>query len=187
MRPLKYYVATTLDGFIAHPDGSFDGFPFDQEVVADFFAAFEGFDAVLMGRKTYEVGLREGKTDPYPMMKGYLFSRTMEASPDDNVELISQDAASRVQALKEEPGKAIWLCGGAELASTLFAADLIDELILKLNPVVFGAGISLLSGAVEPTRFELTEHKAYDGGTVLLHYRLISSPTIHSSPTATTT
>ena len=172
MRPLKYYVATTLDGFIAHQDGSFDGFLWDDEVVADFFASYEWFDAVLMGRKTYEVGLREGKTDPYPTMKSYVFSRTMEESPDEKVELISEDAVERVRALKQQPGKAVWLCGGAELASTLFVADLIDELIVKLNPVVFGSGIPLFSGAIRTTQLELTEHKVYANGTVLLHYRV---------------
>ncbi len=84
MRELVYYIASTLDGFIAHVDGSFDGFPWDDEYGTDLFASFpetipahlqgakgapddnKWFDTVLMGRKTYEVGLREGITNPYP-------------------------------------------------------------------------------------------------------------------------
>jgi dihydrofolate reductase len=46
-----------------------------------------------------------------------------------------------------KPGKDIYLCGGADLATTLFAENLIDEIILKLNPLLFGSGIPLFSGS----------------------------------------
>ncbi len=175
MRKLKYYVACTLDGFIAHPDGSFEGFPWDDEVVADFFASYDWFDTVLMGRKTYEVGLAAGKTNPYPTLDSFVFSRSMLQNPDPEVTLVSENAVKVVQALKEKPGKPIWLCGGADLASTLFKAGLIDELIIKLNPVLFGAGIPLFAEPTPLTALELTEHKVYGIGTVLLHYRLRST------------
>ena len=74
MRGITYYVASSLDGFIAHEDGSFDGFAWDDEVVSDFLADLKSFETVLMGRKTYEVGLKEGKTSPYPAMRQVLFS-----------------------------------------------------------------------------------------------------------------
>ena len=85
----------TQDGFIAHKDGSFDGFAWDGEPVADFFASYDWFDIVLMGRKTYEVGLREGKTNPYPTMRQFVFSHTMKENPDDNVTLVSEEAVAR--------------------------------------------------------------------------------------------
>ena len=62
MQKLTYYVASTLDGFIAREDGSFSDFPFDEELIADFFATIETFGTVLMGRKTYDVGLRPPST-----------------------------------------------------------------------------------------------------------------------------
>src|SRR5262245_33809764 len=120
MRKLKYHVACTLDGFIAHPDGSFDGFVDQGDHVADFLASYATYDAVLMGRKTYEVGLRVGVTDPYPTMKPYVFSRGMTRSPDPRVTIVSEKAGDVVRALKREPGKDIWLCGGADLARALF-------------------------------------------------------------------
>ena len=52
MRTLEYHVAITLDGFLAHPDGTWDGFPVEGEHVTDFFEAQRGYDVVLMGRKT---------------------------------------------------------------------------------------------------------------------------------------
>lgn len=188
MRDVIYYVASTLDGFIAHDDGSLDGFPRDEQFGAELFAAFpetfpahlqptdapppEGkwFDTVLMGRRTYEVGLREGITNPYPTLKQYVFSRTMRQSPDEQIVLVSKNAPEVVRALKREPGKAIWLCGGADLAATLFRAGLVDKLIIKLNPVVFGSGIGLFNGQLPPPVLKLTDSEVFQSGHVLLHY-----------------
>ena len=170
MRKLKYYVACSVDGFIARKDGSFDCFPWDDEVIADYLESLKSFDVVLMGRKTYEVGLKEGKTDPYPMMKSYVFSRTMKESPDERVTLVSENVTTLVRNLKNETGKDIYLCGGADLAATLFAENLIDELILKLNPFLMGSGIPLFGRAIEQTALELTDSKIYQSGVVLLNY-----------------
>jgi dihydrofolate reductase len=98
----------------------------------------------------------------------------MKQSPNEHVTLVSEHAVDVVQALKKEAGKAIWLCGGAEFAATLFAARLIDTLIIKLNPVVFGTGIPLFGRPTEPTALELTESMAYPSGHLLLHYTVTS-------------
>jgi dihydrofolate reductase len=134
MRKLQYQVAASLDGQICRPDGSFDCFPTEGDHVQDYLDKLKTFDAVLMGRKTYEVGLREGKTDPYPAMDSYVFSRAMPDSPDPRVRLVPENAAGFVSDLKSSPGGNIYLCGGADLAATLFTANLIDEIVVKLNP-----------------------------------------------------
>ena len=100
----------------------------------------------------------------------YVFARTMTESPDAQVELVSENAVEVVGALKQEPGKDIWLCGGGGLATTLFSE--IDEMIVKLNPVLLGSGIPLFSGDVQQTDLELTDSKVYRNGFMLLHYRL---------------
>jgi dihydrofolate reductase len=87
MRQLKYYVACTVDRFIAHPDGTHDGFLMEGEHFTDLITTFpetfpaqfrdilgisgenKCFDTVLMGRKTYEVGLKVGIGNPYPQMQ----------------------------------------------------------------------------------------------------------------------
>jgi dihydrofolate reductase len=179
MRELKYYVACSVDGFIARKDGSFEGFLQEGEHIADLFASFpetfpvhfrdalgihpenKCFDVVLMGRKTYEVGLKFGITNPYPHLKQYVFSRSMKESPDPNVELVSEDAIAFVKSLKNETGKDIWLCGGADLAATL-----------KVNPFIMGSGIPLFSGAIAQTNLELTDSKIYGNGVLVLHYRV---------------
>ncbi|TQV70668.1 dihydrofolate reductase [Exilibacterium tricleocarpae] len=170
MSALVYYVAASLDGFIAHEDGSFDGFQWDDEVVSDFLADVENFGTVLMGRKTYEVGLKEGKTSPYPTMRQILFSRTMESSPDEAVELVQGDIAHFVRELKAEASHPIWLCGGADIATTLLQAGLIDSVVVKLNPVLFGSGVPLVSVISEQVGLNLKKAKQYKCGIVFLTY-----------------
>lgn len=170
MRKLKYYVACSVDGFIAHEDGSFDGFLPEGESVKDYLESLKEFDVVLMGRKTYEVGLKEGKTDPYPMMKSYVFSRTIRESPNQRVEIVSDNGGGLVRSLKNETGKDIYLCGGADLAKTLFDENLIDEIILKVNPFLMGSGIPLFARVIKQTTLELTRSKVYENGVVFLHY-----------------
>ena len=187
-RRLVYYVACTLDGFIARKDGSFDCFLFKGEHFADLIARFpetfpahlraglgitqpaQRFDTVLMGRKTYEVGLRERITSPYSPLKQYVVSSSMRESPDPSVEFYSGPPLDLVHRLKGEAGKDIWLCGGSKLAAAVFPE--IDELILKINPIVIGAGISLFDGSMETLAATLVEHNAYPNGFVLARYEL---------------
>lgn len=171
MRKLSYYVATTVDGFIAHEDSSVGGFLYDGEHVTDYLQSLKDwFDVVLMGRKTYEFGFQYGVTNPYPWLKQYVFSRTMKESPDANVELFSDNILDLVKKLKSEPGKGIYLCGGTNLATLLFAKNLIDEVILKVNPVLFGSGLPLFSGIGRNIELKLTSSRIYDNGVLLLRY-----------------
>lgn len=190
MQKLTYYVACSVDGFIAHADGSHDGFSQEGDYFSELFSAFpetvpshlrdamgvqgdnKWFDTVLMGRKTYEIGLKEGVSSPYSHLKQYLFSRSIQESPDDDVELISENAVDLVTSLKSELGKGIWLCGGSNLAATLFANRLVDQLILKVNPFLMGSGIPLFSGEIHQTALALADRKIYDNGVVLLHYEV---------------
>ncbi len=188
MRKLTYYVACSADRFICHADGSVGGFLTEGEHLSTLFKSFpetlpthlhevlgiddnnKVFDTVLMGRNTYEVGLKEGITSPYSTLKQYIFSSSMEESPHKNVKLVKENALEFVSKLKQVEGKDIWLCGGGKLASTLFSE--IDSLILKVNPFLMGSGIPLFSDAVKQTALELVDSKIYPNGFMLLHYLL---------------
>jgi len=187
-RKLVYYVACTIDGFIARQDGSFDWALPQGEHFTDLFERFpetfpshlrqvlgvpptvRRFDTVLMGRKTYEVGVSEGITSPYEPLRQFVMSRSMRDVADSAVHVHRGDALELVQQLKASPGKDIWLCGGGTLAAGLFTE--IDELILKINPVVIGTGIPLFDGVAGTRAATLTEHKVYANGFALASYDL---------------
>jgi dihydrofolate reductase len=188
MRSLVYFVATTLDGYIAGRDRADpDFFPFEGPHVADLLAEFpemipghvratlnlsddnRRFDTIVMGRTTYDIGRKVGLTSPYPHLRQIVVSSSITASPDPAVEVVGQDVTDRVRALKAERGKDVWLAGGGRLAASL--VDEIDELILKVNPVVLGAGIPLFDGLVGPRPVTPTGHKVYPNGFALLRYR----------------
>ena len=190
MRDLVYYVACTVDGFIAREDGTFDSFLSEGEHFDYLFSEFpetapthlrdvlkvrgdcRRFDTVLMGRRTYDVGRLEGITSPYTHLRQYVFSRSMPGSPDPDIQLVSSnDALTVVQELKQEDGLGIWLCGGAELASELFPE--IDEVILKVNPIVLGAGIPLFAKGTQPANLGLLESKVFDNGFIINRYRVV--------------
>jgi dihydrofolate reductase len=188
MRKLVYYIAISTDGFIAAKDGSFDAFPMQGEhfadLIADFPETFPGpargplgitgpnrvFDAVLMGKATYDVGARVGLTSPYPHLDQYVVSASLEEQPDPAVKLIRKDALAAVRELKARAGRAIWLCGGGKLASALFSE--IDEVIVKINPLLLGAGVPLFAGELAPTALRLLERKVYPNGYVRIHSAL---------------
>ncbi|MEV6693949.1 dihydrofolate reductase family protein [Micromonospora sp. NPDC051196] len=186
MRKLVYYVASTIDGFIAAPDGSYDFFDLhpdtaDHLVVqwSQTFPTFahqqlgidrpQGrFDTVLMGRATYEPALRIGVTSPYAHLKQYVFARSLPASDDPNVEIISGAPVAFVRDLKGRPGADIWLCGGGQLAGQLLPE--VDELVVKLNPVVVGSGIPLVDHTFAPQHLTLLDAAPVGGGVVVLRY-----------------
>ncbi|MFK8910924.1 dihydrofolate reductase family protein [Streptomyces sp. YS-3] len=187
MRKLSYYIALTLDGFIAAPDGSFDFYPVSEEF-AGFMAgeqpdalptaarralgvdevSVSRYDTVLMGRGAYEPGLAAGMTSPYVHLRQIVFSRSLRESPDPAVEVVSTDPVAYVRELKREEGLDIYLCGGADLAGQL--VDEIDELVIKSYPIVAGAGIPLFRAEFAPRPFVPTDSRSFENGTVVTTY-----------------
>src|SRR5262249_61770658 len=90
MRTVTFGVANSLDNFIARTDGGVDWLVWTDDVNAIMAAFWKTIDTVVMGRKTYEVALRNGMTS-YPGVKNYVFSRTLKESPDPQVEIVAED------------------------------------------------------------------------------------------------
>jgi dihydrofolate reductase len=171
MRTVTFGVANSLDNFIARPDGAVDWLCWTDDVNAIMTAFWKTIDTVVMGRKTYEVALRSGMSS-YPGVKNYVFSRTLKESPDQQVEIISEDAVLFVRNLKQQEGKGICVMGGGELAKPLFEAGLIDEMGLNIHPVLLGTGVPLFLGLAQQIDLELLDCKTLKGGCVFVSYRV---------------
>ncbi|MCA9612907.1 MAG: dihydrofolate reductase [Sandaracinus sp.] len=168
MRPLHYLVAVTLDGFVADPDGGLDAFVMQGDHVDHYLASLRGYDTIVMGRKTYDVGRSHGVLDPYPWARTYVASRS-ETSPTPRVTFVA-DPIDTVRALRSEAGDApIYLAGGGELAATLQREGLIDEVHLKINPSLLGRGVPLFAPDVRAS-LSLRATKTFESGVVLAEY-----------------
>ncbi|KGN36079.1 dihydrofolate reductase family protein [Knoellia subterranea] len=184
MRKLVYYVAVTLDGFIAGPDGGdpsgAEFFPITPDliefIVANYPETLPGpardamgisapgahFDTVIEGRASYDLGLVAGMDDTYPHLRHLVVSTTLADRTDLPVEIVSSDPLARVRDLKAEDGLDIWLVGGGTLAHALLPE--IDRLVLKVNPSVIGSGISLFAGESAHARFARVDQVDLAGG-----------------------
>ncbi|SOD65321.1 Dihydrofolate reductase [Streptomyces zhaozhouensis] len=193
MRRLVYFVASTIDGFIAGPDGSDPTGPagfwpippaYLEYLRAEYPETLPGpardalgvtaegrhFDTVLEGRGSYEIGLKAGVDDAFPHLRHLVFSRTLTSVPAEEVELVTTDPVARVRRLKQEPGRDLWLIGGAGLARSLVAE--IDRLVVKLGPLTIGTGVPLFSreAVFDPAVWRLTDHHAPGGDALFLTY-----------------
>ena len=157
---IVYYVAASLDGFIATPDGGIDWLkPFENTGedygYGEFYASIE---AVLMGRKTYEQCLQFPEW-PYAGKPYWVFSRAT-----------GNTASSVVAEMKGRGIRRAWLVGGGKLAAAFRAEGLITEYIVSVIPVLLGSGIPLFDGAAPAETLRLVGTKNYESGIVQLRY-----------------
>jgi dihydrofolate reductase len=167
-RRLRYQVATSLDGFIAGPNGEYDWIVMDPSV--DFGALFKEFDTAVMGRRTYEAIAAQGGGGAMPGLDVVVFSRTLPAAVRQGVRIVNEDAPEVVAALKAKSGRDIWLFGGGALFRSLLDAGLVDTVEVAVVPVLLGAGIPLLPPGAS-TKLVLADQKVLPAsGIVALSY-----------------
>lgn len=168
MRQVILNLAVSLDGYIEGPNGEYDWYYTDQDYgMTDFM---KRTDAIFFGRKSYEV-LMGSEKNPYPEKKKYVFSKTMKSAAG-GAQIIGDDFTREVMKINYQPGKDIWLFGGASLTASLLNAQLVDELQLSIHPILLGKGKPLFQGLKERIKFTLIDTKKYSTGLVQLFYRL---------------
>lgn len=175
MRPVRYNVATSLDGYIAGPNGEYDWIPLEPTI--DFGALFRDVDTVLLGRHSYELVRHDPAAATWPKEARVLvFSRTLRASDHPGVTIIAEEAASVVARLRAElSGGEIWLYGGGALFGSLLAAGQVDRVEVTVIPILLGGGISLLPPGVARAPLALQRLEQYPSGQVSLHYAVTSA------------
>lgn len=166
MRRIRYQVACSLDGYIAGPQGQTDWIV--DEPAIDFGALFDQFDTLLMGRLTYEE-LRPRATGFWGK-RVLVFSRTLRQDDHPEVTIVTDDGVRRVESMRSEPGKDIWLFGGGHLFRHLLEQDCVDTVEPAFIPVLVGGGRPLLTPPAVRRRLSLTGHRVYPSGIVWLEY-----------------
>jgi dihydrofolate reductase len=164
------------EGGFAH--GGWTGPYWHDEIGAHFAAVMGESDAMLLGRKTWQIhgGAFEpmGDSDPFAAvlnaMPKYVVSTTLaDASAWRNSTLVKDNVVERVRALKAQPGKNIVMDGSSVLVHTLAQNDLIDEYRLIVYPLVLGSGKKVFADGAR-TNLRLVEAKPLPTGVVLTHY-----------------
>ena len=199
MAELVVNMFTSLDGVLQGPgapdedrEGGFEygGWQapyFDEEsgkVITDQLA---GLEALLLGRKTYEIFAaywpKQPAEDPIAArLNGapkYVASRTLDRVGWTNATLLEGDVAQAVARLKGEFGR-VDVIGSGNLVQTLLRNELVDRLSLWVFPVLLGGGKRLFAGGTVPTALRLLESATFPKGAVLLTYERAGKPTFGS-------
>ncbi|WP_234735925.1 dihydrofolate reductase family protein [Tellurirhabdus bombi] len=167
MRKVKLFIATSLDNYIAGPNGEIDWLFTEGDFGYDAF--LKTIDTTLMGNETYKLSQGFGEF-PYKGLKNYVFTRQTNHPEKPEVDFVSGDIVAFVQALKQQEGKDIFLVGGGQINATLLEAGLIDELQVFVHPILLGNGIPLFQPTHNRHYWQFVECKSYEPGLVELHY-----------------
>jgi len=174
MRKLILSHVMSLDGFTTGPDGEFVPPPWSDEVAEKWSGwALEKGGPFIYGRVSFEFQKAYWTTaegdfaEAYNRAPRFVVSKTLTGEPGWNAKVLT--GLDDIVALKAQPGPDLVCLGGANLAQSLHAADLIDEYRLMITPYTMGGGKRLFEAG--PRRdFALTETLTTDVGSLILTY-----------------
>ena len=171
-----YYVACSLDGYIATPEGGVEWLdPFqgsDEDYgFADFYASM---DALLMGSRTYEFALAH---PPWmsPDKQSWVFTRRDLPIAHPSITLTSDEPRRIIESLRNREVENAWLMGGGQLAASFRADGLISQYVISVIPVLLGDGIPLFARGGHLKQLDLAETIPFSDGVVQLTYQLPQS------------
>ncbi|MEV0935459.1 dihydrofolate reductase family protein [Streptomyces phaeochromogenes] len=200
MREIIVCTFLTLDGVMQAPGGPDEdaesGFEYggwqkpvtDDEVGMAIAGWYEPADAMLLGRKTYEIFAsywpnadpENPFTDRMNSMHKYVASRTLTSVEWQNSTLLEGDIVDAVRKLKASDGGNINVVGSGDLAQTLMQHGLVDEYRLTIHPVIIGTGKRLFADGAIPAALEPVSVSTTKGGTVVGVYRPNGKPSYDS-------
>ncbi len=172
MRRLKLYIAASLDGYIAGPNGEIDWLDASGGLDYGYKEFYASIDTTLMGNSTYKQVHTFGEF-LYPEKTNYAFTRSTPPPDTNHVRFVSDDIEGFVRTLKEMPGKDIWLVGGGQVNTVMLNAGLIDEVVLTAFPLVLGDGIPLFAPGAVRHEFKTVGYETFETG--LIQWRLEKS------------
>ncbi|HWN75769.1 MAG TPA: dihydrofolate reductase family protein [Candidatus Udaeobacter sp.] len=170
MRKVVLGLGISLDGYIARLDDSVDFLFMPKDYSMGPF--FRTVDTAIMGRKTYDAGLKMGGGGSFggSSRAYYVMSRSQPPGERDGVTFTNQAPAELIAQIRKRRGKNIWHMGGGELAREFLKADLVDEIYLGVVPLLLGEGLPLFPSGFPERNFALLENKSYSKGLITLKY-----------------
>lgn len=184
----QYYVASSLDGYIAEPDdtlewllkyeGSFEGEGVEP-VAGGYERYYEGVGALVMGSRTYEFilgELAEGGDWPYKGKAAWVLSSRDLSEPegeDVDVRITGANVSQLYDEMIAAAGERdLWVVGGGNVASQFADEGLLDEVLVTVVPVVLGDGRPLFDRRLPGGAMRLTGTRPFDNGMVELRYEI---------------
>ncbi|MEM7574695.1 MAG: dihydrofolate reductase family protein [Bacteroidota bacterium] len=177
MSKIVYYVASSLDGYICGPNEDISRFLPSGSGIDQYLADLQQFKTVIMGRRTYEFGYQYGLKPGqaiYPHMEHHIFSNNLvlDNSADNvSVKPISLD---QVGAIRRKSTTDVYLCGGGQFAGWLLENGMLDQLKLKLNPIILGEGTPLFGNSTKAANWKLVDRSGFDDGLQILTYDFVA-------------
>lgn len=186
MRKLKLQMHTTVDGFIAGPNGEADWMVRSKDGFQIVESLIDSSDTILMGRKMTDgfmnfwenIVNNEPESPVFTFAKKMVdtpkvvFSRTLDESIWTNTVLAKGNLADEIANLKNQSGKDILVYGGADFVSSLIKENLIDEFNFFVNPIMLGAGMPIFDKLDRRQKLSLISSTQYESGITVLRYKL---------------
>ena len=168
MRKVVLYIAVSLDGYIADKNGDVDWLGGqDEGYEGDYgYGLFlDGIDTVILGFRTYQQIVTQLSPDQwvYEGLQSYVVSHQTDLEDEKGIRFVNERPVSLIDRLKAQPGKDIWICGGADIVNQLIHGDRIDEYHLTIMPVLLGDGIRLFDGNDKMKSLKLIGVKSENG------------------------
>jgi dihydrofolate reductase len=175
MRKLKLYIAISLNGKIAKPDGSVDwleSIPNPEKTDHGYTDFYKSIDITIQGNNTYKQIMGWGIDFPYADKKNYVFTRNEALVNTENVEFIAKNHVDFVNELKMQDGKDVWVIGGSKLNTMLLNENFLDEIQVFVMPIIIADGINLFESLPNETKLTLIHSQSYSTGAVELRYKV---------------
>lgn len=178
MRKVILDLAVTLDGFIEGVNGEIDWCIMEEDM--DFEGFLTTIDTIFYGRVSYDMWgnfqpdkqASKGELTLWHSVyskKKYVFST--QHRHDDTATFISAEIVNKVNEIKKQEGKDIWLYGGASLITTFVQSGLIDIFRISVHPIALGKGKSLFESLKERIHLKLIKTNVFKSGVVQLIYQ----------------
>ncbi len=167
MRKVVLFIAMSLDGYIADKNGGvgwLNGQGNDDENIDTYSEFVKDIDTVLMGWNTYHQIVTELSPTEwvYADLTTYVVTHHKETSKE-NIQFTDENPVDLLEKLKRQNGKAIWICGGANLVQQVMDADMIDRYYISIIPTLLGKGIRLFGKFSKEQKLSLLQIRNYNG------------------------